>query len=80
MNLTDQTTLREQLIGMGCTEIKVEGVCWSFNQPKNGRRWAGGIGAVRNYITSGGYVPRPPRDPIRLSINHAPIWTDQNGG
>jgi len=64
---------------MGCSKIKVEGVCWSFKQP-NGNPWAGGIGAVRKYIMSDGYVQKLPRNPIRLSINHTPIWTDDNGG
>lgn len=64
---------------MGCTNIKVEEPCWSFDQP-SGRRWAGGVGAVRQYIESGGFVAARQRDPVRLSINGVPIWTDRNGG
>lgn len=71
--------LRLRLWRMGCRNIKVEGVCWSFDQPKGRPRWAGGIGAVRKYIASGGFVFRR-RNPIRLAVNHIPIWTDSNGG
>jgi hypothetical protein len=77
--LFPEPLLRLRLWWMGCRNIKVEGVCWSFDPPK-GRRWAGGIGAVRKYIESGGYVARPRRNPIRLSVDHVPIWTDWNGG
>lgn len=74
-----ETELRSRLLKMGCRDIKVDGVCWSFDQPNGGRRWAGGIDAVRRYIDSGGYVFHH-RSPVRLAINHVPVWTNSNGG
>lgn len=48
---------------MGCTDIdstNIYGKSFSFNLPvKTGsmpKRWAGGLGAVRRYIMSNGYV------------------------
>jgi len=69
--------LIQRLEEMGCTNIKIEGVAWSFDPP-TGRRWAGGIGAVRNYIN--GERPYRRRARIRLSINHVEVFNEHNGG
>jgi len=68
----------EDLQGIGCTDIKKDGVCWSFTM-QNGKRFAGGIGAVHQLIQGGLHFTR--REPMRLSHDaNGKRWTVANGG
>ena len=54
----------KDLKGIGCTDIRKEGQCWSFTT-KDGKRFAGGIAAVHQFIV-GDFRPTK-REPVRLS-------------
>ena len=75
---TNITETIKDLKGIGCTDIKKEGTCWSFTT-QDGKRFAGGIGAVHQFI-KGGFHPTK-RKRIRLSCDsNGKTWTEENGG
>ena len=68
----------KDLQGIGATDIKKEGTCWSFTT-QDGKRFAGGIAAVHQFII-GGFRPTK-REPVRLSCDsNGKTWTVENGG
>ena len=68
----------KDLQGIGCTDIKKEGTCWSFTT-KDGKRFAGGIAATHQFIMNG--FPATKREPVRLSCDaNGKTWTVENGG
>ena len=68
----------QDLKGIGCTDIKKEGPCWSFTT-QDGKRFAGGIAAVHQFIMNG--FPSPKRETVRLSCDsNGKTWTVRNGG
>ena len=77
-SLTIVTETIKDLQGIGATDIKKEGTCWSFTT-QDGKRFAGGIAAVHQFI-KGGFLPTR-RDPVRLSCDsNSKTWTVENGG
>tara|TARA_R100000306_G_C4353139_1_gene131230 strand:- start:594 stop:899 length:306 start_codon:yes stop_codon:yes gene_type:complete len=77
-SLTIVTETIKDLQGIGATDIKKEGTCWSFTT-QDGKRFAGGIAAVHQFI-KGGFLPTR-RDPVRLSCDsNGKTWTVENGG
>ena len=69
------------LTHLGASNVQVNGLCWSLTL-RDGRRWAGGIGAVRKLIANGlQHESRINRDSVRLSTDaHGKTWTEANGG
>ena len=68
----------KDLQGIGCTDIKKEGPCWSFTT-QDGKRFAGGIAATHQFIMNG--FPTTKREPVRLSCDsNGKTWTVRNGG
>ena len=77
-SLTIVTETIKDLQGIGATDIKKEGTCWSFTT-QDGKRFAGGIAAVHQLI-KGGFHPTK-REPVRLSCDsNGKSWTVENGG
>ena len=56
-------------------------VCWCWIDEK-GSKFAGGIGALANFINNGCKTIRwsGQRNHVRLAVNGTPIWTTANGG
>ena len=68
----------KDLKGIGCTDIRKEGPCWSFTT-QDGKRFAGGIAATHQFIMNG--FPTTKREPVRLSHDaNGKRWTVANGG
>ena len=68
----------KDLKGIGCTDIRKEGPCWSFTT-QDGKRFAGGIAATHQFIM-GDFRPTK-REPVRLSCDsNGKTWTVSNGG
>ena len=68
----------KDLQGIGATDIKKEGTCWSFTT-QDGKRFAGGIAATHQFIMNG--FPTTKRQPVRLSCDaNGKTWTVENGG
>ena len=68
----------QDLKGIGCTDIKKEGPCWSFTT-QDGKRFAGGIAATHQFIMNG--FPSTKRETVRLSCDsNGKTWTVRNGG
>jgi hypothetical protein len=68
----------QDLKGIGCTDIKKEGPCWSFTT-QDGKRFAGGIAATHQFIMNG--FPSTKRETVRLSCDaNGKTWTEENGG
>ena len=68
----------QDLKGIGCTDIRKEGTCWSFTT-QDGKRFAGGIAAVHQFIMNG--FPSTKRETVRLSCDsNGKTWTVSNGG
>ena len=68
----------KDLQGIGATDIKKEGTCWSFTT-QDGKRFAGGIAAVHQFIMNG--FPSTKRETVRLSCDaNGKTWTVENGG
>ena len=77
-SLTIVTETIKDLQGIGATDIKKEGTCWSFTT-QDGKRFAGGIAAVHQFIM-GDFRPTK-REPVRLSCDaNGKTWTVENGG
>ena len=77
-SLTIVTETIKDLQGIGATDIKKEGTCWSFTT-QDGKRFAGGIAAVHQCIM-GDFRPTK-REPVRLSCDaNGKTWTVENGG
>ena len=68
----------KDLQGIGCTDIRKEGTCWSFTT-QDGKRFAGGIAATHQFIMNG--FPSTKRETVRLSCDaNGKTWTVENGG
>ena len=68
----------KDLQGIGCTDIRKEGTCWSFTT-QDGKRFAGGIAATHQLIMNG--FPSTKRETVRLSCDaNGKTWTEENGG
>ena len=77
-SLTIVTETIKDLQGIGATDIKKEGTCWSFTT-QDGKRFAGGIAAVHQFIMNG--FPSTKRETVRLSCDaNGKTWTVRNGG
>ena len=70
----------EKLESLGAVNVDVNGKCWYMTLP-NGKRWAGGIGAVRTLITNRLEVYTTRRATVRLESDlSGKSWTTNNGG
>jgi len=70
----------EKLETLGAVNVTVNGQCWSMTLP-NGKKWAGGIGAVRILIDHNLELITPRRATVRLEADlSGKSWTTQNGG
>ena len=70
----------EKLESLGAVNVDVNGKCWYMTLP-NGKRWAGGIGAVRILIDHNLELITPRRATVRLEADlSGKSWTTQNGG
>ena len=68
----------KDLKGIGGTDIRKEGPCWSFTT-QDGKRFAGGIAATHQFIMNG--FPSTKRETVRLSCDaNGKTWTEENGG
>ena len=68
----------KDLQGIGCTDIRKEGTCWSFTT-QDGKRFAGGIAATHQFIMNG--FPTTKREPVRLSCDsNGKTRSVRNGG
>jgi hypothetical protein len=70
----------EKLETLGAVNVTVNGQCWSMTLP-NGKKWSGGIGAVRTLIDNNLALITPRRATVRLEADlSGKSWTTQNGG
>ena len=70
----------EKLESLGAVNVDVNGKCWYMTLP-NGKRWAGGIGAVRTLIANRLEVFTSRRETVRLEADlSGKSWTTNNGG
>ena len=69
-----------KLESLGAVNVNVNGKCWHMTLP-NGKRWVGGIGAVRTLIANNFEVYTTHRSTVRLESDAlGKTWTTQNGG
>ena len=70
----------EKLESLGAVNVTVNGQCWSMTLP-NGKKWSGGIGAVRTLIANRLEVFTSRRETVRLEADlSGKSWTTNNGG
>jgi len=70
----------EKLESLGAVNVNVNGQCWSMTLP-NGKKWSGGIGAVRTLIANRLEVFTSRRETVRLEADlSGKNWTTNNGG
>ena len=70
----------EKLESLGAVNVNVNGQCWSMTLP-NGKKWSGGIGAVRTLIANRLEVFTSRRETVRLEADlSGKSWTTNNGG
>ena len=70
----------KKLEALGAVDVTVNGPSWSMTLP-NGKKWAGGIGAVRILIDHNLELITPRRATVRLESDAlGKTWTTHNGG
>ena len=79
-NNTKESKMIEKLEALGAVNVTVNGQCWSMTLP-NGKKWSGGIGAVRTLIDNNLALITPRRATVRLEADlSGKSWTTNNGG
>jgi hypothetical protein len=79
-NNTKENKMIDKLEALGAVDVAVNGKCWSMTLP-TGKKWAGGIGAVRILIDHDLKLIPTRRATVRLESDAlGKTWTTQNGG
>ena len=80
MYRNERNDVIETLQNGGCTNVQVSDKCWSMTLP-NGKKFAGGLGAVRMLIKHDFELLTTRRARVRLESDAlGKTWTIENGG